>query len=86
MKTKTLLLIAGTIIAGLVSATIVNAINSTTEIVGEPYTYSYSYCGAYAGSGGTRHCTLWLTAKERRVNTEVRGMLWNYTSYKIVAQ
>ena len=74
------------VFSAMTAAVIANEVGGTYEVVGEPYTYSYSYCGAYAGVGGTRHCSLWLTGTERRVNTKVHGLFFDTTSYKVVAR
>lgn len=71
-------------VAAVVGVLIANEVCGTSEPVGEVYTASYSYCGQYAGSGGTRHCSLWLTGTEKRQNTRVTGLFFNVDSYKVV--
>jgi hypothetical protein len=61
-----------------------NELAGNTEVVGEPYTVSFTYCGGYAGIGGTRHCNLWLTGTERRVNTLIHGLFFDISSIKVV--
>jgi hypothetical protein len=70
----------------LMCALVANEVGGTTEVVGEPYTASFTYCGMYSGVGGTRHCSMWLTGHERRVNTIVHGWFFETTSYRVVAQ
>ena len=69
---------------GIVGTSIVNEVFGTYEVVSEPYTVSYSYCGAWAGSGGTHHCSDWRVGTERRVNTKVHGLFFEKDSYKVV--
>lgn len=79
--------IAGAVTIGaalVVGALIANEYFGTSEPYGEVYTASYSYCGQYAGVGGTRHCSLWLTGTEKRQNTHINGLLFDVDSYKVV--
>lgn len=73
-------------LVAFVALCIVNQAYGTSEPVGEVYKYSYSYCGGYAGSGGTRHCTLWLPAHEYRQNVRVHGVFFDTDSYKVVSK
>lgn len=61
-----------------------NEVHGTVEIVGEPYQSTFSYCDAYTGIGGTRHCSKWMTGTETRVKTLVHGLFFDTESYKIV--
>lgn len=78
--------IVGSILAcvAFVVVMIANEVGGTSEVVGEPYTASYTYCGAWAGAGGQHHCSLWLVGTERRVNTLVHGWFFETTGYKVV--
>lgn len=67
-----------------VAVVIANEVAGTYETVGEPYTASFTYCAQYTGVGGTRHCSLYLTGTERRVNTRVHGYFFDTDSYKVV--
>ena len=62
----------------------VNDFCGTYETVGEVYTESFSYCGAWAGAGGQHHCSMWLVGHERRINTKVHGFFFETTGYKVV--
>ncbi len=84
MKTKTVIITAITVFVGFVGTVLINGVYGNATTVGEPYTVSFSYCGSYAGVGGTRHCNLWLVGHERRINTKVQGLIWDYDSYKLV--
>lgn len=70
--------------ASFITAAVVNDVCGSYETVGDSYVESFSYCGAYAGVGGTRHCSMWLVGHERRVNTKVHGLIWDHDSYKVV--
>ena len=63
---------------------IANQAGGTSEPYGEVYTASYTYCGAWSGVGGTRHCSLYLTGTERRQNTHIKGLFFDVDSYKVV--
>lgn len=63
-----------------------NAANSTEEVVGEKYAVSYSYCARTTYGHKTSHCAEWKPAVEYRVNTVVKGPLFNYSSYKVVGK
>ena len=67
-----------------VAACVVNEVGGTAVEVGEPYKATYTYCNAWSGVGGTRHCSLYLTGTETRVKTEVKGLWWNTESYHVV--
>jgi hypothetical protein len=68
-------------VAGLLAVTIANEALGTTEVTGERYEASYTYCGGYyAGAGGQSHCTLWATGHETRIKTIVHGLWWETTS------
>jgi len=69
---------------GIVGTSIVNDVFGTYEVVGEPYTVSYSYCGRWTGAGGQSHCADWKVGHERRVNTKVHGLFFDKDSYKVV--
>lgn len=84
MKLKTILLTPATALAVFLGAAILNDVYGTSTTVGEPYTESFSYCGAYTGVGGTRHCSLWLAGTETRINTKVNGLFWDRDGYKVV--
>jgi hypothetical protein len=70
----------------MIATVLANELGGTYETVGEPYTASYSYCGAWAGAGGQHHCSMWLVGHERRINTIVHGWFFETTGYKVVAQ
>lgn len=80
---KAFILALGAIVL-FVGVVLANEVGGTYETVGEPYTASYTYCGAWAGVGGTRHCSMYLVGTERRINTIVHGWFYETTSYKIV--
>lgn len=64
-----------------------NTANGVEEVVGEKYAYTYSKCARQQpGPKGISHCAKWEAAVEYRVNTVVKGPLFNYESYKVVAE
>ena len=72
------------IIAAAIGVLAVNKAGGVVEPVGEVYTATYSYCGQYAGVGGTRHCSLWLRGTEKRQDTRIRGKFFDINSYTVV--
>ena len=82
---STMKLMVGVAILMLVSvvAVIVNQVAGTEVEVGDTYKASYTYCAQWAGVGGTRHCSLYLSGTETRVKTEVKGLWWDTESYHV---
>jgi hypothetical protein len=69
------------------AAFVYNAANGTEEVVGEKYAYTYSKCARQQpGPKGISHCAKWEPAVEYRVNTIVKGPLFEYESYRVVGK
>lgn len=67
-------------IAGL----IVNEVGGTSKDISQPYTATYMYCGAWTYTKNGNICTFYNTGRETRVDTEVTGLFFNTTSYRVV--
>jgi hypothetical protein len=64
-----------------------NTANSTEEVTGDKYASTYSKCAQWQpGPKGIQSCGRWEPAVEYRVNTQVKGPLFTYESYKVVAK
>jgi hypothetical protein len=84
MKTTKIFLATMAIGFGAICTVSYNAKEATTELVGEPYAASFSYCEQFTGVGGNRRCLKYGIGQELRQDTINRGPLWDYEGYKIV--
>lgn len=68
-----------------VGAVVTNEITGTDEVIGEPYTVSFSVCTQtqYNGKGGSA-CVRTGTAHEQRVDRIHHGMMWDQKGYLVV--
>lgn len=79
-----------TLVAGLVvlitfiAVVAVNAVFGRATVVGEVYTASYSYCAQWQSAYKSQTCVRYATGHERRQNTRVEGLFWDYDSYTVV--
>lgn len=78
------IIVASAIVIAFIGASAINQLAGESQDSGAPYESTFSYCGAWAGVGGTRHCSLWLTGKETRVDTIIKGIWWDTTGYRVV--
>lgn len=64
----------------------INSAYSTEELTGEQYVYTYSKCTQYSsGPKGVQSCTgRWIPQHEKQAKTIVKGLFFDYESYKIV--
>lgn len=64
-----------------------NTVNGTEEVISDEYAVTYSKCDQWnTGAKGVQHCAKWGKGVEYRVDTLVKGPLFNYKSYRVVAK
>ena len=62
----------------------INGYNRPKTLVKERYPFTYSVCEKTYYGPKTSHCEKWKSAIEYRVDYEVDGLFFNYTSYRVV--
>lgn len=61
----------------------INEAFSTSKVISEPYVVTEQYCAVNYPSNPAL-CMAYDTVTETRVDTEVKGLLYNTTSYKVL--
>lgn len=63
---------------------IVNEVGGTSKDVGEPYQATYTYCASWNSTKNGSTCMFYNTGRETRVDTEITGLFFNTTGYRVV--
>ena len=74
------------VVGTLAIATVaVNELAGTERVVGDPYEVSYTYCKVTTyGTKGVNTCSQYATGYETRIKTEINGLFYNTTGYKVI--
>lgn len=70
--------------AALVVGLIVNEVGGTSKDKSEPYTATFMYCASWIYTKNGNICTLYNTGRETRVDTEIKGLFFDTTGYRVV--
>ena len=81
-----LLSIVLVLLISAVTVMVVNESFGTSTPVGETYQKTKLYCSVWNHSKNGMTCMIYSSKLETRVKTEVNGLFYNTTSYKVVSK
>lgn len=69
-----------------VTVIVANEAFGVSTPVGEPYTAENTYCSIWNPATKNTTCLVYQSKTETRVNTIVKGLFFNTTSYKVISE
>ena len=70
--------------AVMIVGLIVNELGGTSKDVGQPYTATFMYCAAWNYTKNGNTCMFYNTGRETRIDTEIKGLFFDTTGYRVV--